>query len=181
MRSVTSVMSSSAWTVARQTLLSMAFSRKDYWSGLPCPSPGDLPDSGIRTGALTSSALAGGFLPPAPPGKPKVDISQHEIQDDHCGKLSEEEGNGLWVSALTNASELGIWSNQGWTFWGSNDWIEIWGTSEKKWWDREDNWRTLKKSADPLTFCLNYIFLWHFCKKGNQRRLPWENDAWEET
>lgn len=38
-----------------------------------------------------------------------------------------------------------------------------------------------KKSPDPLTFCLNYIFLWHFCKKADQRRLPWESDVWEET
>ena len=62
--SVTSVVSNSAtaWTVACQTLLFMAFSRKEYWSGLPCPSPGDLPDSGIETGSLMSSALAGGFF-----------------------------------------------------------------------------------------------------------------------
>ena len=35
------------WTVARQTPLSMGFSRQEYWSGLPCPPPGDLPDPGI--------------------------------------------------------------------------------------------------------------------------------------
>ena len=34
------------WTVARQAPLSMGFSRKEYWSGLPFPSPGDLPDQG---------------------------------------------------------------------------------------------------------------------------------------
>ena len=37
------------WTVACQALLSMGFSRKEYWSGLPFPSPGDLPDPGIWT------------------------------------------------------------------------------------------------------------------------------------
>ena len=36
------------WTVARQALLSMGFSRQEYWSGLPFPSPGDLPDPGIE-------------------------------------------------------------------------------------------------------------------------------------
>ena len=36
------------WTVAHQALLSMEFSRQEYWSGLPCPSPGDLPDPGIE-------------------------------------------------------------------------------------------------------------------------------------
>ena len=35
-------------TVARQAPLSMGFSRQKYWSGLPCPSPGDLPDPGIE-------------------------------------------------------------------------------------------------------------------------------------
>ena len=36
------------WTVAHQTPLSTGFSRKEYWSGLPCPSPGNLPDPGIE-------------------------------------------------------------------------------------------------------------------------------------
>ena len=36
------------WTVARQAPLSIGFSRKEYWSGLPFPSPGDLPDPGIE-------------------------------------------------------------------------------------------------------------------------------------
>ena len=42
------------WTVAYQALLSMGFSRQEYWSGLPFPSPGDLPNPGIEPG---SSAL----------------------------------------------------------------------------------------------------------------------------
>ena len=47
------------WTVARQTSLSMGFSRQEYWSGLPFPSPGDLPDPGIEP---VSPVLAGGFF-----------------------------------------------------------------------------------------------------------------------
>ena len=50
------------WTVARQAPLSMGFSRQQYWSGLPCPPPGDLPGPGIEPLSLTSPALAGGFL-----------------------------------------------------------------------------------------------------------------------
>ena len=45
-------------TVAHQAPLSMGFSRQEYWSGLPCPSPGDLPDPGIEPVSLTSPALA---------------------------------------------------------------------------------------------------------------------------
>jgi len=40
----------------------MGFSRQEYWSGLPCPSPGDFPDPGIEPMSLVSLALAGGFF-----------------------------------------------------------------------------------------------------------------------
>ena len=45
------------WTVARQGPLSMGFSMQEYWSGLLCPPPGDLPDSGIETASPTAPAL----------------------------------------------------------------------------------------------------------------------------
>ena len=47
------------WTVAPQAPPSMGFSRQEYWNGLPCPPPGDLPDPGIEHASLTSPALAG--------------------------------------------------------------------------------------------------------------------------
>ena len=50
------------WTIACQAPLSMGFSRQEHWSGFPCPSPGDLPDPGIKPSSLTSPALAGGFF-----------------------------------------------------------------------------------------------------------------------
>ena len=56
-------------TVARQVPLSMGFSRQEYWSGLPCPPAGDLPDPGIELVSLLSPALAGDSLPLAPHGK----------------------------------------------------------------------------------------------------------------
>ena len=61
------------WTAAHQAPLSMGFSRQEYWSGLPFPSPVDLPDSGIEPASLVSSALAGQFFTTVPPGKPKID------------------------------------------------------------------------------------------------------------
>ena len=51
-----------------QALLSMGFSRQEYWSGLPCPPPGDLPNPRDQTLVSTSLALAAGSLPLAPPG-----------------------------------------------------------------------------------------------------------------
>ena len=50
------------WTVAHQAPLSMGFSRQGYWSGLPHPPPGDLPNPGIEPESVMSPALAGGFL-----------------------------------------------------------------------------------------------------------------------
>ena len=60
------------WTVALTRLLTMEFSRQEYWSGLPFPSPEGFPDPGIEPASLESLALAGGFLATAPPGKPLV-------------------------------------------------------------------------------------------------------------
>ena len=50
------------WTVACQGPLSMGLSRQTYWSRLPCPPPGDLPDPGTEPTSLTSPLLAGGFF-----------------------------------------------------------------------------------------------------------------------
>ena len=59
------------WTVALQAPLSMGFSRQEYWSGLPFPSPGDLPDPRIK---LRSPVLQADSLPSEPPGKPLYSI-----------------------------------------------------------------------------------------------------------
>ena len=49
-------------TVAHQAPPSMGFSRQEHWSGLPCPPPGDLPNSGAEAASPASPALAGGFF-----------------------------------------------------------------------------------------------------------------------
>ena len=50
------------WAVARQFPLCMGFSRQEYWSGLPCPPPGDLPNPGIKPASLISPLRAGRFF-----------------------------------------------------------------------------------------------------------------------
>ena len=57
------------WTVACQAPLSIGLSRQEYYSGLPCPPPGDLPDSGIKPTSPVASALQADSLPLVPPGK----------------------------------------------------------------------------------------------------------------
>ena len=49
-------------SVTLQASLSMGFSRQEYWRGLPCPPPGELPDPAIEPPSLTSPALAGRFF-----------------------------------------------------------------------------------------------------------------------
>ena len=55
-------LSATPWTVARQAPLSLGLSRPEYWSGLPCPPPGDLSDPGIKLTSLMSPELASGFF-----------------------------------------------------------------------------------------------------------------------
>ena len=69
------------WTVAHQAPLSMGFSRQEYWSGLPFPPPADLPDAGM---VPASPALADGFFPTEPPGKPQKALWDYEnIKCEH--------------------------------------------------------------------------------------------------
>ena len=72
------------WTVAYQAPPSMGFSRQEYWSGLPFPSPGDLPNSGIEP---RSPALQTDALPSEVPGKP---LNGHEFELT----LGDGEGQG---------------------------------------------------------------------------------------
>ena len=73
------------WTVVHQTPLSVGFSRQKYWNGLPCPSSGDLPHSGIK---LIYPVLAGGFLTTEPPGSPII----------HAGRSKMKKFFGLGVT-----------------------------------------------------------------------------------
>ena len=58
------------WTVARQAPLSMEFSRHEYWSGLPCPPPGNLPYPETEPVSLKSPSLA--LVPPGKPGSQEM-------------------------------------------------------------------------------------------------------------
>ena len=64
------------WTVTCQAPLSMGFSRQEYWSGLPFPSPGYLPDPAIEAGSQALQADALPFEPPGKPDKPREHIKK---------------------------------------------------------------------------------------------------------
>ena len=67
------------WSVACQAPLSLGFPRQEYWSGLPFPSPGDLPDAGLepRSPAIQVDSFYGFFT--ESPGKPYVTINLHNV------------------------------------------------------------------------------------------------------
>ena len=77
------------WTVALQALLSMGFSRQEYWSGLPCPPPGDRPGPGTESTSLVSPALSGRFFTTGVPEK----LLCEEGTFDYS--LDETEGESL--------------------------------------------------------------------------------------
>ena len=65
-------------TAARQAPLSMGFSRQEYWSGLPCLPPNNLPDPGIEPVSLTSPVLAGGIFTTSA----TWEAEQHSFKDE---------------------------------------------------------------------------------------------------
>ena len=82
------------WTVAYQAPPSRGFSRQECWSGLPFPSPGDLPDPEIKHGSPTSQADT---LPSEPPGKPCKQEAGHKYQGR--GKCRRPRFD-LWVGKI---------------------------------------------------------------------------------
>ena len=104
------------WTVAYQAPQYMEFSRQEYWSGLPFPSPGDLPNPRIKPG---SPALQTDALPSVPPGKPfftvvkNPPVSARDIRDaSSTPGLRRPPGghsNSLQYSSLENPIDRGAW------------------------------------------------------------------------
>ena len=94
------------WTVAHQAPLSRGFSRQEYWSGLPCPPPGDLPD--LRTEPL-SPTLQADSLPSELPGKPR-DLSTR--QKTVCCNFSISETTSLLSKNNSYLSTGKIWSQK---------------------------------------------------------------------
>ena len=97
------------WTVAHQAPLSMAFPRQDYWSGLPCPSPGDLLDPGIEPTSSVAPALAGRFFTTEPPGNllRKMKVKESEIAQS-CPVLCDCMHCGLPGSSVQGISQARV-------------------------------------------------------------------------
>ena len=103
------------WTIAYQAPPSMGFSRQGYWSGLPFPSPGDLPNPGIKP---RSPALQADALTSEPPGRTwdlKYDVSEciykTEADSQNYGSLRRDlsfPGSSDGKASACNAGDLGL-------------------------------------------------------------------------
>ena len=83
------------WTIACQASLSIEFSRQEYWSGLPFPSPGDLPDPGVEPGSPTLQADS---LPSEPPEKPPYCTKSELTGLDTTQPTSSSGSPSGWLS-----------------------------------------------------------------------------------
>ena len=94
----------SLWIIASQVPLSMGFSGQEYWSGLPCPPPGELLDPGIKPTSLTSPVLADKGFPGDSTGKESV-CNAGDLGSIPGWGRSPEEGKGypLQYSGLENS------------------------------------------------------------------------------
>ena len=79
----------------------MEFYRQEYWSGLPFPPLGDLPNPGIEPASPVSTALAGGFSTTEPPGKPPSQLSSFFLSCSFCAGARSEQ---VCVQALQQQS-----------------------------------------------------------------------------
>ena len=107
------------WTVAHQAPLSMGFSRQEYWSGLPFPSPGDLPNPGIKPRSPTFQADS---LPSEPPGKPELVLL--ELRICQARRKEEERREGKEIEGLCKGYQQKLGKE------GSKDTGEEWGMKE---------------------------------------------------
>ena len=75
------------WTIAHRASLSIGFSRQEYWSGLPFPAPGDLPNPGIELVSPCTSCIGGRFFTTEPLGKPIMILVGFNLDIINCIQL----------------------------------------------------------------------------------------------
>ena len=96
------------WTVAYRAPPPMGFSRQECWSGLPFPSPGDLPDPGVEPG---SPALQADALPSEPPGKPIIKVECCVCIPDLSGCISATLDDMKGQVKVMSDDNLPLWTS----------------------------------------------------------------------
>ena len=126
------------WTVAHQASPSMGFSRQEYWSGLPFPSPGDLPDPGIEPG---SPALEADTLTSEPPGKPQT----HKGLSQRFSKIMQKTENSR-ICILLPGPQEGLKTSKRYCFTAPDgSWVGISGLSKDS---QNQEWPRTKRTIE---------------------------------
>ena len=103
------------WTTAHQAPLSMGFSRQEYWCGLSCPSPGDLPDPGIKPESLVSPALIGRFFTTSTTlMQSKCQMSWSSVKLDSVRSRGRPRGQGWKVHGVPWGIGRCSWPKSAW-------------------------------------------------------------------
>ena len=113
------------WALAHQAPLSMGFSRQEYWSGLPCPFPGDLPDPQIEPASLMSPALVGSFFTPS--ATRKAPSSKEIIYLKSCWAAEGAQSGSLSYPGGYRGREGG-WGGRGCAL--SYGWFVLYGSNK---------------------------------------------------
>ena len=138
--------------LAHQAPRPMEFSRQEYWSGLPLPSPGHLPYAGMEAASLVSPALAGGFFTASTPWEV---LLKYAIKC--CYVLAPDVG--LWGILLFSEqfSVFHICNNYTLAF------IIIYGATKNK---MNEFVNRVQRAFIPMDFLLGYLLKWHILMKN---------------
>ena len=101
------------WTVASRSTLSMGFSRQEYWSGLPCPPPGDLPDPGTEPVSLAAPALQADSSPQSHWGGPHLCPSGLRCLHQNLGLTRVSLIERFQATGLASSCK-GVWECVSW-------------------------------------------------------------------
>ena len=131
------------WTLDHQAPLSMGFSRQEYWSGLPCPPPGDLPNPGIELMSLTSPALAGRFFTTSTTWE-TLDITAFNFLHYMLIEGRRRRGDRRWDGWMASPTR----------------WTWVWARSGSWWWtgqpDVLQSMGSQRATTEPLNWYANY-------------------------
>ena len=183
------------WTLAGQAPLSMGFSKQEYWSGLPCPPPGDFPNPGIKPASPTSPALPVDSLPLSHQGSPSLRIykgptrhpQQHQVLWEQLLVCSQEpplfllkdtfyrqEIPGLSSAAKTERrkwpEEIGGWVEGTEASWGACNTTSVSRNSQTCWVSSGTN-KTRCRNCCWLTIIVIKTTLWKIHVVDNNEKL----------
>ena len=108
--------------VAHQAPLSMGFSRQEYWSGLPCPPPGDLPDSGTEPTSLMSLALSGKFFTTSATWEAQSEAEKGLLQGHARSSFSKPPNSAMDLGEIFYRQNLRLGLQ---VVWLSPDWLVV--------------------------------------------------------